>query len=103
MGTGGGRGMVESMPISEARDKLTALADELAERLSQGLQPATMMITRRGKPVLDVMPHEVFEGIMETLEVLGDPEVFAALQKSIDQARQGKTRSLAEVKRRLGL
>ena len=87
-----------TLAISEARNQLTSLPEKL-EKLSQ---PATLQITRRGEPVLDIMPHAVFEGIMETLEILGDPEALALLQKSIDQVASGKTRSLAEVKRRLG-
>jgi PHD/YefM family antitoxin component YafN of YafNO toxin-antitoxin module len=87
-----------TMPISEARDQLTSLP----EKLENGEEPATLMITRRGEPVLDVIPHAVFEGIMETLEILADPEALALLQKSARQSREGKTRSLAEVKKRLG-
>lgn len=41
---------MRSIPIKEAKDRLT----ELARRVEQG---ETIVVTRNGKPVLDLVPH----------------------------------------------
>lgn len=47
-----------------------------------------MVVTRRGKPVLAILPWEVYEGFLETLDIMADAELMAALRKSLEQARQ---------------
>jgi PHD/YefM family antitoxin component YafN of YafNO toxin-antitoxin module len=40
--------------------------------------------TRRGRPVPAILPWEFYEGIIETLEILGDPEMVKALRESFE-------------------
>ena len=47
-------------------------------------------MTRRGKPVLAVMPWELYEALIETLEILGDEELLAALRQGIKEAEAGE-------------
>ena len=47
-------------------------------------------MTRRGKPVLAIMPWELYEAIVETLEIMGDEDLMAALSQSIKEAEEGK-------------
>jgi len=91
--------MTRSMPIIEVRNRLTALPEEL-ER-----QPATgaVAVTRRGRPVLAVMSWDLYESLVETLEILGDEEMTGALRKSIREAAKGKTIPWERAKRRLRL
>jgi predicted transcriptional regulator len=49
------------------------------------------------------MPWELFESILETLEIMGDPELMAALRRGIKEAQEGKLVPLEEVKSNLGI
>ena len=77
--------MARSIPIIEARKKLTSLPEELEKKPGE-----TLAITRRGKPVLALMGWELYESILETLEILGDEEMMRALREGIQQAADGK-------------
>jgi antitoxin YefM len=87
--------MVKDMPITIARDELTSLPGRLEK------EPGAVAITRRGKPVLAVMPWEFYETLLETLEVLGDPELMEALQHSLQEIEAGQAMEWEDAKRTL--
>ena len=88
---------MKDLPITEAREELTSLPDRLAETHE------TVTVTRRGKPVLAILPWEEYEALIETLEILGDVETMAALRQGIKEAKQGKAIPWEQAKRKLGL
>jgi PHD/YefM family antitoxin component YafN of YafNO toxin-antitoxin module len=83
----------------EARKQLTSLP----ETLVHDGQVDVLEITRRGKPVLAVMPWELYEAVTETLEVMGDKELMTQLRQSIQDMDSGKLISWQDAKRELGL
>jgi prevent-host-death family protein len=85
--------------MMEARKQLTSLP----ETLRRDGEIDVMEITRRGKPVLAVMPWELYDAIAETLEVLGDKELRAELRQSIEEMDKGKAIPWDEAKVELGL
>jgi PHD/YefM family antitoxin component YafN of YafNO toxin-antitoxin module len=87
------------MPIIEARSKLTALP----EALGRDPETGAVAVTRRGKPVLAVMSWDLYEAITETLEVLGDQKLMAALRRSIAELEAGEGIPWEQVKRDLKL
>jgi PHD/YefM family antitoxin component YafN of YafNO toxin-antitoxin module len=89
--------MLKDITISEAREELTALPKKLAK--SHG----AVAVTRRGKPVLAIMQWELYESIIETLEIMSDEKLMASLRKSIRDIKGGRTYSSEEVKKELGL
>ena len=89
--------MPKDISITQARQEITALPERLAK------DPGAVAVTRRGKPVLAIMPWEHYESIMETLEILSDEEQMKALRKSIIEAQQGDLVSWDTVKKRLDL
>jgi prevent-host-death family protein len=91
--------MTDTLAMSEARDRLTRLPEEFAANP----EADAIAITRRGKPVLAVLPWELYESIQETLEIMGDPELMAALRHGIEQASTGQTIPWETVKNRLSL
>ncbi|HYV40881.1 MAG TPA: type II toxin-antitoxin system prevent-host-death family antitoxin [Thermoanaerobaculia bacterium] len=91
--------MPETLSMMEARAKLTGLPEEFQRNPETG----AVTVTRRGKPVLAVMPWELYDSMVETLEILSDEKLMRALRKSLREVRKGKTLSTAEVRRRLGL
>jgi prevent-host-death family protein len=88
---------MREIPIAKARNELMTLPEKLAENR------ATVAVTRRGKPVLAVMPWELYESIIETLEIMGDQELMASLKLAIKEVAQGKTVPWEQVKKELNL
>jgi prevent-host-death family protein len=89
--------MLRDIPITEARRKITSLPEELAQ------DTGAVAITRRGRPVLAIMPWDLYESIAETLEIMADEEIMAALKKGLQDIKKGRLYSLQEVKKELGL
>lgn len=77
----------KTIPIVEARKIFTSLPEEL----QRGHEPEVATITRRGKPVLAVMPWNLYESLVETMEILGDEELMRGLRRSFQEAAEGKT------------
>ncbi|HDL52417.1 MAG TPA: type II toxin-antitoxin system Phd/YefM family antitoxin [Proteobacteria bacterium] len=78
--------MPRTLSMVEARKLLTSLPEEFQR---EGNLDA-VAVTRRGKPVLAVMPWELYESITETLEVLADGKLSSVLRESIAQYRRGE-------------
>ena len=91
--------MTKSLSMVEARKQLTSLPEEFAK---EGEMDA-VAVTRRGKPVLAVMPWELYETITETLEVMADREMTSVLRESIAQYGRGETIPWQEAKKDLDL
>lgn len=85
----------ENIPIVKAR----AILSQLPERLSAENRAAAL--TRHGKPVLAVIPWDLYETIMETMDIMGDAEMMAALRESIEDIREGNLIPLEQVKAEL--
>ena len=77
---------MQTIPIIEARKKLTSLPEELEARGKD----SAVAVTRRGKPVLAIMSWEFFEALYETIEIMGDEELMKSLRQSIREAQEGK-------------
>ena len=90
--------MQKELSIVEARNRLTQLPEFLEQE-----EAHSVTITRRGKPVLAVMSYDLFDSILETLEVMSDPELMAQLRQSIREADEGKLVEWETVKQEMGL
>ena len=80
----------------DARRELTKLPEKL------GANPATVAVTRRGKPVLAIMTWEDYQAILETLQILSDDEEVGQLRSSVKEVKEGKTILWKDAKARLG-
>ena len=87
---------MQSMPITEARKKFMKLPDQAA-----GHQ--VIAVTRRNREVMAVMSWEMYEGLLETVEVLSDGELMNNVRKGVEDIKAGRIRSLSEAYERLGL
>jgi prevent-host-death family protein len=90
--------MMTQLTISEARKQLLDLPERLAREPERAVS-----ITRHGRPVLAVMPWEFYESIVETLEVLSDPDMVSILRESLADLKHGRLVSNEEAKSRLGV
>ena len=70
-----------AIPITQARHELSRLPEEFAADDTSD----AVAITRRGKPVLAVLPWDLYDSLVETLEILGDEDLMAALRQSIKE------------------
>ena len=91
--------MTRTMPIIEARKKLTSLPEDL----EHDEESDVVAVTRRGVPVLAVMPWDLYEAVIETLEVLGDEKLTGELRKSIKEMKAGKVIPWDKAKKDLGI
>ncbi len=87
--------MLNEMRITEARHQLTSLPRKLAKH------PRAVTLTRRGKPVLAIMPWEFYDSLVETLEILSDKEFVEILRQGIREAKQGRGIPWEKVKKEL--
>jgi len=86
------------MALMKVREKLPGLNRELKR------SPRTVVrITHRGKPSMALMSLELYETLVETLDLMSDPAAVRALRKSLRDIEARRVRTLDEVARRLGL
>lgn len=86
------------MALMTAREKLTGLNRELRKN------PRTVVrITHRGKPSMTLMSAELYDTLVETLEVMSDPTTVEVLRQSLADIESGRVYTLDEVAARLGL
>ena len=91
--------MAQSIPIIEARSRLTKLPEEFGRHPGAG----AVAVTRRGKPVLAVLSWDLYESLLETLEILSDEDMVSSLRRSLREAAAGKVIRWDRAKKRLGL
>ena len=72
-----------AIPITQARHELSRLPEEF---IDDGSSDA-IAITRRGKPVLAVLPWDLYDSLVETLEILSDEDLMAAVRQSIKEIK----------------
>jgi antitoxin YefM len=90
--------MPDSLSMREAREMLTRLPEMLAGEA----EPHAITITRRGEPVLVVLPYDFYESLVETMEIMGDPSMMDALRQGIADIAAGRTISLSDLEEQLG-
>lgn len=89
--------MTKDIPITAARHELTSLPERLAT------EEGAVAITRRGKPVLAIMPWELYESIVETLEITSDQDLMTALRRGIKEIEDRKGIPWSRAKKHLRL
>jgi len=62
-----------------------------------------VVITRNGRPAAVMMSEAEYESLIESLEVLSDLELMAALKESDEDVAAGRVSPGDEVKRELGV
>ncbi len=82
--------------MSEIREQITRLPEQFEQELE------TVTVTRHGKPVMAILPWELYESIMETLEIMGDAELMAAFRQGVKDIEEGRVKPLDDVLKELG-
>jgi PHD/YefM family antitoxin component YafN of YafNO toxin-antitoxin module len=89
--------------ISEVQQEIVNLPDRHTEDLE------ATMVTRGGKKVLAILPYwtykallETIESLQETLEIMQDPEMMAAIRQAEEDIKNGNAISLEDCFKELG-
>lgn len=88
---------MKTVPLSEAKDKLSALVDE-ADRTHEIVQ-----ITKHGRPAAVLMSADDLESLRETLFWLQQPNIRADLAAGDREYGAGEVASAALLRARYGL
>ena len=88
--------MIKTLPITEARKEINNIASSIKSE-------DTISVTNRGREVLAILPWQTYEAIIETLEIMSDPEMMSELKQSIEDYKSGRTEDWESIKGTLGL
>ncbi|HSO53091.1 MAG TPA: type II toxin-antitoxin system Phd/YefM family antitoxin [Actinomycetes bacterium] len=85
----------EHVPLAEVKNRLSEVVDRL-ER-----EHGRVVITKHGRPAAVMLSLEDLESLEETLAVLSDPELVAAIREAATSGttRLSKQEALAEIER----
>lgn len=89
--------MHKDLSITEARNRLTSMPESL------GKEPGTVAVTRNGKPVLAILPWDLYESLEETIEIMSDPRLMKQVRAGIADIKARRLVSWSKVKREIGL
>ena len=75
---------METVTLSDAKARLPRLLADILE-LGEGV-----VITRSGRPAGVLVSVDEYEGLLETLEILADPDLSAAVRRGLADANDGR-------------
>lgn len=78
--------MAQTLSIGEIRKNINRLPEQLAESPETG----AITVTRRGKPVLAVLSWDLYESVLETLDIVADEKLMKAFKKSVQELESGQ-------------
>lgn len=87
--------MPKTIPLSEAKAHLSEIIKDVSETQE------IITISKGGVPATVMMSVEEYESLIETLEILSDPELMEAIKEGLEQEKRGEFISLEEVMRDL--
>lgn len=85
--------MVKYLNITEARSRLTSIQEELRDG------GGAIAITTHGKPSLALMNWDLYETIIETMDIMSDPDLLAEVRRGIEDVGAGRVVSLEDVEK----
>lgn len=89
--------MTQTLPISKAREELADLVDKAKNRRDE------YVITVNGSPAAAIISADEYESWKETEEILADKGLMKAIREGEKDIAEGRTISLEELEKELGL
>jgi prevent-host-death family protein len=71
-------------PLTEVREKLSEIVDDVASGTE-------WTVTRHGRPVAVILGYDEYESLVETLNILSDPDTMGALAEAEAELTAGDT------------
>jgi len=84
-----------TIDISEARKQFNSLDKRLSD-------DPILYVTRHNKEAFVIVDVECMTALLETIEIMSDPDSYRMFQQSLDDIRQGRLHDHEDVKRELG-
>lgn len=84
-----------TLDISEARKQLNSIDERLKD-------DRVIFVTRHHKKAFAVVDLDYLSTVLETIEILSDPDAMKTLQESIQDIRAGRLHSHEDVVKELG-
>src|SRR3982751_867310 len=83
----------------------TELHDRTAELTEQAMRDPEqpIIVEKHGKPAVVLVDARYFEGLIETLDLLSDPQAMKQLQRGLEDERAGRLIPHEQVLKELGL
>ena len=81
--------------ISEARAKIFKIASEVQK------PSRYFVITEKGKPKMVLMSADEFDSIMETMDILSDPNILNDIKKAEEEFKNGEYLTLEEFQKQM--
>ncbi|OGK35727.1 hypothetical protein A3F59_02400 [Candidatus Roizmanbacteria bacterium RIFCSPHIGHO2_12_FULL_38_13] len=85
------------LPLTEARNKFAELIDEASKMF------ARFTITRNGKPEAVIMSKDEYDALIDTIEILSNPDTMASIRRGEKDVKAGRVKPLEDVIKDLGL
>lgn len=76
--------MPRTIPLSEAKAHLSEIVKDVSE------MQEIVTISKGGVPATVMMSVDEYESLIETLEILADPDMMAALREAEQEKKAGK-------------
>ena len=87
--------MTRTITLKDLRPELPKVVENVDKKWER------YIVTRHGKPSVVILSVEDYESLMETLDILADPNAVKNLKKGEEDLRKGRTRNWQEIKSRL--
>lgn len=87
--------MIQTLPITKARENLTTLVDNARLRLDE------YIITVNGTPAAVLMSAAEYDSLKETNEILDNPQLMNAIKEGEEDVRMNRMHDWEEVKKEL--
>jgi antitoxin YefM len=91
--------MAKEISLTDLRKELFTVVKELADDPTV----SEVVATRNGKPAAVLLNYDLYEGLLETVELMSDPELAESVRSGLADIRAGRVKSLEAVKTELGL
>jgi len=76
--------MLRTIPLSEAKAKLSELVKDVSET------EEVVVISKGGVPATVMMSVSEYESLIETLDILSDPELVENIKAALEEEKEGK-------------
>lgn len=82
---------VITLPITEARAKFLELVKKAGSVFER------FIVTKKGRPEAVVMSYDEYEGWLETLDIMSDPQLAKGIKEAQEDVKKGRIYSFEEV------
>ena len=89
--------MIQTLPITKAREELTSLVENAKKRLYE------YVITVNGTPAAVIISAAEYESWKETNEILADKKLMKAIKQGEEDIKAGRVYDWEDVKKELKL